>query len=240
MRGNRFVLGKTKDMKRARRPRWWGATAIALLCILTLALWQWQALARLAIVAAVEATLHVRVAFAQSKLSTSRVSLRDVRVTSFRNEPVAEIAQLDIAFDLRDLFPGGRRLFGLRAVDVESPHITIVRRADGSYNVPLPSLQKNAGGGPPLVARARLHNGSIDVIDESRMALRDERHLFVRDVQAVADISTARRSTYAVSLRYGEIASALFPVHGAGTIDFPNRYIDERWTRPRNSNRRGS
>ena len=156
--------------------------------------------------------------------------MRDVRVTSFRNEPVAEIAQLDIAFDLRDLFPGGRRLFGLRAVDVESPHITIVRRADGSYNVPLPSLQKNAGGGPPLVARARLHNGSIDVIDESRMALRDERHLFVRDVQAVADISTARRSTYAVSLRYGEIASALFPVHGAGTIDFPNRYIDERWS----------
>jgi autotransporter translocation and assembly factor TamB len=218
-------------MKRTRRRRWWGAGAIALLCILTLALWQWQALARLAIIAGVEATMHVRVAFAQSNLSTSHLSLRDVRVTSFRNEPIAEIAQFDIAYDLRDLIAGGTRRFGLKAVDVESPHVTIIRRPDGSYNVPLPNLQANgAGGGPPLVARVRLRNGELDVIDEGRTALRSQRHLFVRDVQVVADISTAHHSTYAVNLRYGEAASSLFPVQGAGTIDFPDRYVDQRWS----------
>jgi hypothetical protein len=197
---------------------------------MALAFWQSQALARLAIVAGIEAFTHVRVAFETSKVTANDASFRGVRITSFRNEPIAEIARLDVAYDLRDLLPGGNRRFGLKAVEIDSPHITVIRRPDGSYNVPIPKLQANgAAGGPPLIARAQLRDGSVDVVDESPLALPDQRHLYVRDLQAVADISTARRSTYDVRLRYGEVPTRLYPMHGGGVIDIRNRYIDQRW-----------
>jgi hypothetical protein len=225
------ILGKVYGMKRMQKRRWWGASAIALLCLVTLALLERQALARFAIVAGLEAFAHVRVTFGASEVTTHEASFQDVRIASFRNEPIAEIPRLDVAYDLRDLLPGGRRRFGIKDVEIDSPHLTIVRRPDGSYNVPIPKFQANgATAGPPLVAHVRLRDGSLDVIDESPLALRDQRHLFVRDLQGVADISTQRRSTYLVSLRYGESRERLDPVHGSGVIDLPGRYVRERWT----------
>jgi hypothetical protein len=226
-------FGKIRRMKRTRRRPWWIAAAITLLCVLSLALWQSQALARLAIMAGVEAFAHVRIAFGASTIATDGATFRDIRVTSFRNEPIARIARLVVVYDLHDFLPGGKRRFGLKSVELDSPQLTIIRRPDGTYNVPVPHLQANsAPAGPPLIARARLRNGSVDVIDESAIALPQQRHLFVRDLQAVADISTQRRSTYTVTLRYGESCDRLDPVHGNGVVDVASQYIDQRWSAP--------
>lgn len=125
-------------MKRTRAGRWWAATAILLLCVALLAFWQRQALARMGVIMAARTLAHVNVSFTGARFGASYATLENVRVTSLRNEPIAEIPRIDVAYNLRDLFPGGARLYGLRALAVESPHVTIIRRPDGTFNVPLP------------------------------------------------------------------------------------------------------
>ncbi len=129
-------------MKRRRGHFWWGG-AIAILCIIGLAFWQWRNVARFGILAAADAFTQTRISVGGMTLGANRSVFEDVRVTSQRDEPIAAIPRLAVEYDLRELLPGGKRLLGLRAVDAESPHVTIVRRSDGTYNVPIPQLQAN-------------------------------------------------------------------------------------------------
>jgi hypothetical protein len=217
-------------MKLGRTSRRWVAVAALLLCAALLAFWQRQALARFAIVAGVEAFAHERLSFARAHIGWKNALLQDVRITSFRDEPVAAVARLEISYDLRDLVQGGHRLFGLRAVEVDSPHVTIIRRPDGTYNVPILHLNNApARGGTPLIARARVRGGSIEIVDESVYALTDNRHLYAEDIDVDADISTAGRSTYDVTAKYGERPDRLYPVAGHGAIDFVHGYDDQHW-----------
>lgn len=218
-------------MKRARWRQIWGAAAISLLCIVAVAWWQRQALARLAVIAGVEAVAHVRVSFDRSAFGLRNADMQGVRVISLRGEPIARIERLQLAYDLHDLYPGGKRRFGLQSVDVDSPSLTLIRHADGSYNVPLPNLsQGSPSGGPPLDVRTSVRNGSIDVVDESAAALPGLRRLYVRDLDVAGTFATAARSTYVATLRYGESAGRLYPVAGRGTIDSARGYIDQEWT----------
>jgi autotransporter translocation and assembly factor TamB len=214
-------------MKHARA-RWAGAV-IGLLC-LVVAFWQWQALARLAVIAGADAMLHVRVSVERSAIVLNQATFENVSVVSLRDEPIARIRRLSLAYDLRDLL-GGKRLFGLKSVDVDQPAVTIIRRLDGTYNVPIPNLQSApAGRQPPLTLRARVGGGSIEVIDERRFALPAEGRFYVENLQADADLSAPGAARYAVDLRYGERSNALYPVRGRGEIDARDGYADERWT----------
>jgi autotransporter translocation and assembly factor TamB len=201
-----------------------------LLCAVLLAFWQRQTLARLAIVAGVEALAHERLSLERAQIGLSHALLQGVRITSFRNEPVAKIARLEVTYDLRDLFPGGHRLFGLETVDVESPHVTIIRRSDGTYNVPVPRLNNAAASaGTPLTARVRVRGGSIEVVDQSAYALPGNPRLYAEDVDVDAGIATQGRSTYAVTLEYGERADRLYAVTGRGVVDPAHGYDDQHW-----------
>lgn len=223
-------LGKDPRMKRIARTRWWAVVTIALFCLFLVALWQWQSLARVLIVAGAEKLAQVRLSFERSQIGTDRAVFENVRVTSFRNEPIAQIRRLEVAYDLRDLLPGGRRLYGLQFAEVDSPHVTIVRRADGTYNVPIPQLNPNAAHrGAPLEVHARVRDGSIEVINESPFALPSQRRLYAGDVQVNANISTANRSTYDVTLKYGERPDLLFPLVGRGVMDQTRGFIDQHW-----------
>lgn len=216
-------------MKRARS-RWWGAAAIGVLCIIALALWQWQTLARLAIVATADAVGNVRFSFGRMSLGSNQAVFDDVRVTSQRDEPIAQIERLSISYDLKELLPSGKRLYGLHAIEADSPHLTIVRRPDGTYNVPIPKLQANgARAQTPLIALARIRNGSVDVIDRRRQAGPNER-LYLAHLEVEADISTAARSRYSADLQYGERLDRLYPVRGRGEIDPQHGFIDQHWT----------
>jgi len=208
-------------------------SAVALLAIVALVLWQWKALARLAITATAASIAHVRLSFDPITLRLDRAVFEDVRVTSAHGEPIARIDRIALTYDLRDLLPGGKRLFGLKSVDVNSPHVTIVRHADGSYNVPSLRPPANKGGKQaPLILRARVHDGSIDLINESPHAPADKRHLYVENVQANADISSAARSLYTVALKFGDHPGDLYPIRGGGDINVPSGYIDQQWTAP--------
>ncbi|MGB8910383.1 MAG: translocation/assembly module TamB domain-containing protein [Candidatus Cybelea sp.] len=218
-------------MKRRTGSRFWGAVAFALLFLAGLVIWQREALARWAIVTTVERLVNVRISLGPMTLRTDRAVFEDVRVTSLRDEPIATIARLSIAYDLRDLFPGGQRRFGLKGIEAATPHLTIIRRPDGSYNVPLPRPPATqAKNQRPWILSARVTDGSIDVVDRSREADADHRYLYVEHLEASAEISTAGRSHYGVKLQYGERRELLFPVHGRGDINPQQETISHRWT----------
>jgi hypothetical protein len=216
-------------MKRRTGQRVWGAIAIVLLCIVALFLWQWRNLARLTIGAAAAAVAHVDLSFENLNLGLDRAVFDRVRVTSLRGEPIASIARLSLAYNFSDLF-AGRRLFGLTAVDADAPHLTIIRRPDGSYNIPIPPPPaKRPEKQAPLILRARVNDGSIEIIDQVHNADPLARHLYAQRVDVDADLSTASRSSYRASLAYGEHRDRLYPVRGSGSIDV-NGLTDQHWS----------
>ncbi|MBV8197809.1 MAG: translocation/assembly module TamB domain-containing protein [Candidatus Eremiobacteraeota bacterium] len=219
-------------MKRLRHRWLWCGLALTLL-IIVLAAWQWQRLASAAIGAVANALVGVRVTFTDMSLAPDRATFRNVLITSRRNEPIATIPVLRVGYVARDWLPGGKRQFGLSSVDAESPHLTIVRRPDGTYNVSILHLQAGTvSRSRSLIATVRIRNGSIDVIDRRPQAVRDERSLYVRALAVSADISTAARSRYTADLLYGERTNALYPIRGRGDINAPAGYIDQHWTAP--------
>ena len=212
------------------RARVYVAVAMGLLCIAAIASWQRQTLARLAIAAAAASFAQMRVSFGSMHLTTQQAAFENVRVTSLGDEPIATIARLSLTYDLRDLLPGGKRLYGLKSVTVDSPDVTIVRHADGSFNVP--QLQPPANNGraqTPLILRAVVRNGSIEVVNESPYAKPSDRRMYVRDIDADAGIASSEHSQYVIAMRYGERLERLYPVRGRGEIDLQRGYIDQRW-----------
>jgi hypothetical protein len=208
------------------------AVALGILILLAgIAFTQRQALARAAIVAAARAFAHVNAHFGASSIGMHGASFSNIVVTSARGEPIAHVERASIGYDLRALLDG-TRLYGLTSLDVVRPHIVIIRHADGTYNVPIPKFPS----GPkrkqaPLRVAASLTGGSVDVIDEGRVDPH-QRHLYVRDLQARGTIDQTALSRYAVSLRYGQRAGELYPIHGNGNMDARSGYGLQRWTAP--------
>lgn len=217
-----------------KRGRIYAGTAIVLLAIVALGLWQWKNVARAIVNAAAVSIAKVHLSFAEISLSTSSAVLEGVEVTSLSNEPIADIGRLSVTYDLHDLLPGGgKRLYGLESLTADSPHVTIVRHANGTYNIPNPQVPTGNRAQPaPLILQAHVRDGSIEVRNESRNAPPNQRRLFARNVSADANVSSATRSTYAVSVNYGERPGKLYPVRGRGDINFAGGYIEQHWTAP--------
>ncbi|MBV9232773.1 MAG: translocation/assembly module TamB domain-containing protein [Candidatus Eremiobacteraeota bacterium] len=217
-------------MKRWRRQWLWWAFGIA--CFTTaLALWQWQVISRGAIGLAVDAFAGVRFTYSDLSLAPDRATFRNVVVTSRRDEPIATIPLLRVGYVMRDWLPGGTRLFGVSSVEAQSPHVTLLRRADGTYNIPLPHVQAGGGqGGRPLIATIRVRNASADVYDARPQAVATKRRLYVRALSLDAEISSSARSHYAANLLYGERPDSLYPIRGRGDMNVPAGYIDQHWT----------
>ncbi|MGB6522814.1 MAG: hypothetical protein WBE83_13700, partial [Candidatus Cybelea sp.] len=215
-----------------KRGRIYAGAAIVLLAIVALGLWQWKNVARAVVNTAAVSIAKVRVSFAEISLSPSRAVLDGVRVTSLTNEPIVDIGRLTVTYDLRNVLPGGgKRLYGLESLTLDSPRLTLVRHADGSYNVPNPQVPTGNRAQPaPLILQAHVRDGSLEVRNESRNAPANQRRLFAQNVTADADISSLTRSTYTVSLAYGERPDKLYPVHGRGDINYSGGYIDQRWS----------
>ncbi|HVA33112.1 MAG TPA: hypothetical protein VNG31_03120, partial [Candidatus Baltobacteraceae bacterium] len=227
-------MGTTDAMStRGTRNPWFGAgvAAAVVLCLFAIAYSQRQALVRVAIGTAVAAFAHVHLHFTSSTVTLSHAVFSGVTVTSSHGEPIARIARLDVTYSLPDLVHGKRR-YGLKSVDVVAPQLTIVRHADGSYNIPIPKLpQGGQSNAPPLRVRATLHDGSIDIVDRGHVDPH-QRHLYVRGVNGRAAVDTGSRSRYTIGMSYGEQPNHLYPIRGAGDVDVPAGYAMQRWTAP--------
>lgn len=146
----------------------------------------------------------------------------DVHVTTVAGEPVVDVRHVAADYSLRDLLPGGKRLFGLQSVEIDRPHITLIHHRDGTYNITLPATTnaRPQANPPPLDLRLRVTGGTIDLVDRFVSAPR-ERHTHIVDIAVDGAISPSTPSTY----RAGAvlvIGATRYPISGTG------RFADAR------------
>ena len=162
-------------------------------------------------------------------VTTHSLSLVAPVVLNRQGEPVLSADRLDVEFSLRDLLPGGKRRFGLRAIDVQRPLLTLIHHADGTYNVALPG-----GSGPPprpdntpLDVRVRVRDGRIALID--RFVVRNqERRESVNGVNVDAVLAPTDPAYYRVDgvLQDG---ARRYPISGRARFDHERGFASQHW-----------
>jgi autotransporter translocation and assembly factor TamB len=75
---------------------------------------------------------------------------------------------LRLRYDLFAWLSGARR-FGLTAFELDGPRVAIVRRRDGTFNVPVAGGGSENGAGPPLWCAGVIRDGSLTVTDDTRL-----------------------------------------------------------------------
>jgi hypothetical protein len=164
-----------------------------------------------------------------TRVTPSSLSVVAPIVRNRQGEPVLSADRLDVQFSLRDLLPGGRRRFGLRAVDLQRPQLTLIHHADGTYNVALPG-----GSGPPprpdntpLDVRVRVRDGQIALIDRF-VVPNQERRESVTAVNVDAILAPTDPSYYRVDgiLQDG---TRSYPIRGRARFDHRRGFASQHW-----------
>lgn len=173
-------------------------------------------------------------------LGWSHADLHGLRVR-VHGEPLFAARRVVADYEPRDLLPGGKRAGGLASLDLEAPEITLVRHADGSFNVGRPAAGGGAtgtapprpgGGGPPWRFTARVRDGVILLVDRAPAApdLAEQR---LTRLDADAAVATDARTTYRIDAVWLGRASARgragrWPLHARGTLDAARGYAAHR------------
>ena len=168
---------------------------------------------------------------ARLSLGTRSLSLVDPVVTTTRGEPVFAADRVDVAYSLRDLLPGGRRKFGLRAVDLQRPRVTLIHEADGSYNVtPPPAGAAQRPDKTPLDVRVRVRDGEITFVDRFVVPGRERRESVVA-VRADAILAPTDPAYYRID---GTLVDngRRYPIAGRARFDHARRFASQHWWAP--------
>ncbi|HTV74799.1 MAG TPA: hypothetical protein VME66_13970, partial [Candidatus Acidoferrales bacterium] len=157
------------------------------------------------------------------------LSVRDLSVVNSAGEPVFALQRGYIAYSLRDLLPGGRRRFGLQAVDLGAPTLTLIHHADGSYNVPVPNLSNpNAQPNePPIDMRIRIRNGTVVLLDEY-IVPHHERRERIEGLHFDAVFSPSRHSYYNSGFALND-GGRSYPVFGRAVFSTARGFSSQHW-----------
>jgi hypothetical protein len=175
------------------------------------------------VAAVLDVATGYQVAFGELELHAGDAVARDVTVRR-SGEPLLSIRRLEVAFSLRDVFPGGLRRYGLSRVDAEEPRLTLIRHADGSFNLPAPAAPPPGPPGPPPAAPptpgeppwaldVRVERGSVVVLDPYR-ALAVSRRLSANDVAASLQLRGTARLRYAARGNFADDPLQRFALEG--------------------------
>lgn len=143
--------------------------------------------------------------------------------------PLLQARRIVIRYSLRDLLPGSSHRFGLRAVDVDGVKMTLIRYADGSFNVKFPS------GAPPAEPRrvnrvplrftVRVRDCAADLREPSAYDP-SAKEVRIRNIAFDASVDTATVTQYHGSGAFEEMGDEPFTV--AGRVDAVNGYAMHR------------
>lgn len=158
-------------------------------------------------------------------LQRGGLDARDVNVRNDRGETIAAVDHVALKYSLGDLISGARA-FGLRALDIEGARLSIVRRPDGSFNVPLPHLGGNGKRSAPYRFRATVRDVAIAIDDRYH---RKPQRLTINNVRGDFDIDTLARSRYTAQATYVEDGRR-YPINGRGDVDVHAGVGVQRWT----------
>jgi len=149
-------------------------------------------------------------------IAGGRLTVLRPAVTSLHGEPVFTADRIELAYSLRDLF-GGPYAYGITAVELVRPRLTVIHHRDGSYNVTVPAAQPSSK--PFTVPRIHVAvlDGSIGLLDETRI-FAHSRRLALEDVQVNADVNPSQRSGFSVAFALQE-EGGRFPIAGHGSLD---------------------
>jgi hypothetical protein len=191
-------------------------------------------LLRATVAAALDMTTGYRVAFTSLALGRDGAVAEGVSVRR-GPDPVLEARRVTLHYTLRDLFPGASRRYGLRDVLIEGANFSIVRHADGTFNIAAASGQAS-GKAPeqpavPLRFHARIVDASVTVIDPYRI-FAGSRRIVLQKLSLQAEVDTAGRTHYVGS---GGIVTAgapnvVEPLKLAGSTDAQRGYGVHRLT----------
>ena len=163
------------------------------------------------------------------RVGTSSLSIVAPVVRNRSGEPVLTADRLDVAFSVRDLLPGSAHRFGLRAIDIERPHLTLIHHADGTYNVALPG----AGGAParpdntPIDLRVRVRDGEIALLDRFVEPNRERRES-VTGVNVDAVLAPHDPAYYRVDATLQDGART-YPIRGRARFDHRRGFASQHW-----------
>ncbi|MDB5029232.1 MAG: hypothetical protein JWO66_2921, partial [Candidatus Eremiobacteraeota bacterium] len=162
------------------------------------------------------------------RMNASSLSMAGLVVRNRAGEPVLIADRLDVEYSLRALLPGSKHRFGLRAVDVQRPRLTLIHHADGTYNVALP------GGGPParpdttpLDVRVRVRGGEVALIDRFIVPDRERRESLT-GVTVDAVLAPSDPAYYRVDAVLQD-GSRGYPIRGRARFDHRRGYASQRW-----------
>jgi hypothetical protein len=163
----------------------------------------------------------------------------DLKVTTHDGDPLLDARRLVVRYSLADLIANRTRRFGISALTVDGFIFSLVRRADGSYNIE--SGGGSGGGGPaaggaranaPWDLRVSLSAGEIRLIDGTPVApdLAQQR---IVNVTLRASIRSDRRSVGSgraqlLGRRTETAPLTAWPIALGGVVDFPRGAADLR------------
>lgn len=166
------------------------------------------------------------IAFGGERIEKSHAAFLHVHVSK-NGEPVLDAQRVDVWYSLRDLLPGSRHRYGINAIAIDHPSLTLVRHKDGTYNVAFPRAEQPAIAAPappnrvPIALTVRIRNGSGMIrapytLDPASRTLR------VANIKLDADINSLSRTHYTLGGAFVE--SKLEPFAVVGTIDVDRGY----------------
>jgi TamB, inner membrane protein subunit of TAM complex len=204
---------------RRLRARWIAAAAVLSVLVFHHALLEW------AVETAAGQATGTHIAAASSRIGPASATFSGVTVTSMSGEPIARIERLDLRYDLRRALDR-RYIAGVERADVERPDISILRRADGTYDLPF-SSNANGTGAFALILQGSVRDGTLTIADENgaHPPLRFDR------IAADFDINTSASSRYNASLAYTENGRS-YPISGGGTADAARHAMLQHWIAP--------
>ncbi len=180
---------------------------------------------------AVAQGMGYRVSEVRLTLGVRSLSLLAPVVTNARGEPVFAADRVDVAYSLRDLLPGGRRRFGLTAVDVERPRVTLIHEADGGYNVaPPPAGAAQRPDNTPLDVRIRVRDGQIAFVDRFVVPGQERRESLV-GVRADAVLAPTDPAYYRIDATLVD-AGRRYPIAGRARFDHRRGFASQHWWTP--------
>ncbi len=162
------------------------------------------------------------VAIGSERIGADHAAFLNVHVSK-NGVRVLDARRVDVWYSLRDLLPGSRHRYGVTAVAIDHPLLTLVRDKDGNYNVTFP----RSGGPAPLQPPRYPNHVPFDLTVRIRNGVGSLRAPFALDPQSRAialtgikldaSIDSAARTHYTLTGAFVE--KKLQPFTAIGTID---------------------
>jgi hypothetical protein len=210
------------------------AVAAALLVGLAVA---HHAVASFALQRGLSLALGYTVRFGDMRLGWKHATFSDVHVRK-NGDPLFDARRVDVDYALRDVFPGGKHRFGFAGIAVDRPTFTLVRHADGSYNLNRggtstspPAAAQTAA--EPLLFSARVRDGTLVLVDEAPLE-GDLREQSIVDVSLDASVrsnarTVARIDATLLGRRTQTAPLERWPLSVRSVIDYPRGFAMHRF-----------